>query len=711
MNTTQIYLEKRNKVIVSTSNKTPLKKNIRLVASLCKNYEALGYVFSPELFRALTGLSEANLSAFYKETLPVLKKMRGAHKRYEPMYPNFPQQVIDASEAELYWNALLHYWSFYLLDQGFVNETWLPTYEKEERMPLDEFTKLDVIHLGTQEDFENIFTSLISSKSSISESDKLIISSFVYEYKDDIVRLLPEKIHMKEQLAYLAGLLLGYTSVSDVLSKYIKTPTDVLRVAVALSGGDVSLATNTKFVNFSRPQRKFLLGMLESCNTNIVEEMKNYSQQWVRLGEKLHPGEHRNKYTRAHQAFSDLREKRKISTFRGRVEEYIKNGKVDTASKLLADRPGEFARRLDHLLRLAGNKVTQKIIINRFSKVAESVSNSILLQLRTHFGERKNGNTRAVFPKGSLAKAKLIGEAPSGIDVEVCSYLVKKLDDVLIKKYSVLAPLGNVYVDPKLKSYLIPFSQRSASKALKTIVRGSSIPLDGDYDTIRFFIWWKNLQTGPNQFYGRVDIDLSGVILDNNYRYMNDISYYNLKNYAGHHSGDITNAPDGACEFIDISLDKVVKNGGRYIVMSVFSFSSQPFCDLPECFAGWMGRQSPNSGEIFEAKTVKNKVDIASNMKVSLPLIIDAMTREVIWVDLGLNDRPTWGGRNAHSNRLGISEICQVMCQLKKPNLYDLFWFHAKARGKVVVDKKKADVVFSSETDPYETDKILSEYL
>jgi hypothetical protein len=274
--------------------------------------------------------------------------------------------------------------------------------------------------------------------------------------------------------------------------------------------------------------------------------------------------------------------------------------------------------------------------------------------------------------------------------------------------------LGKVYLDPDLKNYVVPFSQRSASKALKTIVRGSKIDLGGDYDTIRFFIWWKNLDKPENSVYGgynttRVDIDLSGCILDDNWNHKAHISYYNIRDSAGHHSGDITDAPNGASEFIDVSLGKVLQSGGRYIVMCVNSFTQTPYCNLPECFAGWMGRSNPNSGEIYEPKLVKNKVDLAADSTFGIPLIIDAKERRVIWCDLSLKQAPTWN--NARNNSNNISLVCKAMAEMKKPNLYDLLSMHVEARGYKVARKVNADVVFSSETTPFEIDEITTKYL
>lgn len=702
MNKNTVYLEKRLKVLLPKGGTKQVNK--MLVATIGKNFEAIGYAFSPELFRALSKLSEAQITAFYKETLPVLKKMRGGHRAFRPMYPNFPEQVINMSDFELYWNAMCHYWSFWAKDLGLTDKTWLPEYEKEERMPLTEPVKLDMLQLGTKADFNRIFTVLVEAKSSISEADKQVIQDFILSYKDKVVDLLPDTIQTKEQLAFVAGLLLKHTNVAMEMLRYIKTPTDVLRVAAAFSEGDVSLATVTKFKNFSRSQRRFLLGLLDKCNTNLAEEMVKYQSRWVRLGERLHPREYSTQFPRSASAFSKLRSGKKINTFNSKVEAALADENLTTAVKLLTTRPGEFARRLDHILRLNARGKSQ--FVKKFLDVADKVSTNVLLQLYTHFKTRGETDFRAVFPKGNLAKIHVLETAQVNINKKFCLGVAEKIRGVLIKRFSKLEKLGSVSLDEKLKDYLVPFSQRSASKALKTLVRGSRISLDGDYDTVRFFIWWKNKNGGWG---GRVDIDLTASILTDKWEYLSDISYYNLKDFAGHHSGDITDAPKGAAEFIDISLDKVVQRGARYIVMGIYSYTNQPYCDLPECFAGWMGRKSPNSGEIFEAKTVKNKIDVSSDTQVCLPLIIDAVERKVIWTDLALKQRPTW--TNARNNSKNIALVCRAMAELRKPNLYDLFSMHVEARGKLTKNPSKAKTVFSAETTPFDVDTILTEFV
>jgi hypothetical protein len=98
------------------------------------------------------------------------------------MYPNFPQQVLDMSPLRLYINAISHY---------LTNR--LPEYTKLDRLPLFDKPQLRVLDVGTMDDFEAIFSSLVSAKGSLSEADKEDVAWFVERLKDDVFRLMPKK--------------------------------------------------------------------------------------------------------------------------------------------------------------------------------------------------------------------------------------------------------------------------------------------------------------------------------------------------------------------------------------------------------------------------------------------------------------------------------------------------------------------------------------
>jgi hypothetical protein len=184
-----------------------------------------------------------------------------------------------------------------------------------------------------------------------------------------------------------------------------------------------------------------------------------------------------------------------------------------------------------------------------------------------------------------------------------------------------------------------------------------------------------------------------------------------------YHSGDIVSAPRGASEFIDIDIPSALKHNARYIIANVNIFTGQKYKDIPECFAGCMFREKPQSGEIYDPKTVEYKFDLASESGVAVPLIFDMVENQIIWCDMNIavsSDNGGWRANNVENNAKGIVAIGKALTELSKPNLYDLFKLHAKARGKLVKERKEADIVFGlnkGDVTAYDIDKIVSEYL
>ena len=691
----EIYLRRKQKVYFSKLNERTNLSDTFLATAL-KNLESLGYTLSKNLINILRNYKAEHIKNIYMFLISNISLMLGANVKYRPMYPNFPEQVMEADIVELYINAVIHYVSGGVL---------LPFYEKKERLPLIENTSLKVIDLGSKKDFDSIFENLLNSKTSLSESDREDLDWFVSSNFLKIKDILPEEIPLKENVAFLSKLLFKYVKKpQEYLCKYYKTATDVLRFAVELSDGDVSLKDDTKFRNFSRKERRMILGLLNKCK-NIEEDMLRYRNKWICLGEKLHPFEYKNRYYKAAVAFDKIRNKKKIKTFNSEIKKLIKVKDYLGATKLLSKRPGEFARSLDLLLRSSDNNL---VIINSFKNVAHNVSSNVLLQVMTHFMNRNNkSEVRAFFPKGNVAKMFTIDNTLLEIKKFSCDYIVKICENALIQKYSKGNILGKVYIDKELKNFTVPFSQRSASKSLRTISRGSKLNFDKNSEVLRAFLYWED---GCE----RTDIDLSATMYDSNWDYLSHISYTNLREreYGCCHSGDITSAPNGASEFIDLDLNKTKNNDIRYIIVSMHSFTKQPFCDLPACFMGWQTRKNSNMGEIFEPKTVKQKVDIASDTKICIPLIIDLFDGKIIWTDLALQ-RQLNLRNNIESNNNNMVKVAKAMCGLVKPNLYDLFMLHARARGFITDNPSEADMIFSNDGDitPYDTDIIMGQYL
>ncbi|REK71920.1 TerD family protein [Paenibacillus paeoniae] len=701
MNIHTIYLRRANKLIVNRGDYPRDLLPHTYLATALKNIEKLGYTFSSSLMQAVCTLSVKQFEELYVRLVADLKVLTGAHVTYKPMYPDFPNQVMQGHDAELYLNAIYHYYTLNV-----------PKSKTSKRPLLSDNAKLNVIDLGSEAEFYVLISRLIQANTSISETDKADMEA-VIESADShkLCEILPEKIPFKENVGFVAGALLKHGKADmELIGRYVKNATDVLRLAVAWSEGDTSLEKPVRFRKFKRSERRLLLQLLEQCYP-ITEDMLRYKQRWIRLGEILHPSEYKNRYVRCQEAFDILRNNKPFTTFRGSVELALQYRDVWTSIDLLMQRPGEFARRLDHLLRIGDGD--RELVVAAFNEIANQIATPVLLQVKTHFTHRHERiELRTFFPKGNVAKAVAIPHQLPGLDHALCEGIVQICNQALVERFSSLQPLGKTYIDRRLANCLVPFSQRSASKALRTIVRGSRLAIP-EGDTIRFFSWWKEGDVNGKPT-GRVDIDLSAVVYDKHWGYMEHISYTNLRSASMRvvHSGDIVSAPHGACEFIDLHIPSIVEQGGRYVIATLQSFTDQPYYDLPECFVGWMMRKKPDSGEIFEPSTVEDKIDVTAATKIAIPVILDLLSRTVVWADLSLSRHPNYYN-NVEGNQRGIVAMGKAMCSLRRPNLHDLFMLHAIARGELVGSANEADAVFSMDqgVTPFAVEEIMAEYL
>lgn len=712
-----IILRRKNRVFINDDDMLKSlstaagEKNKQIVATMNKNIEVFGYTMSETLFDKLVHMKAKNREVVYDALVSGLKEITGADKVYNPMYPNFPESVMEKDDFELYFNAIVHYWSF---------GTLLPYEEKEERVPLFNTAKVKVLNAGSFDDLNDIFNNLCASKTSLSKSD---VEDMIFILNSAKVAL-PDEIPFKENTACVCRLLVdtGVDTDGSLCKKYVKTATDVLRLVTAMSDGDVSLAENTKFRNLKRSERRIIMNLLAGCG-NAAEDMNRYAGRWIRVGEKLHPGEFakNERYTKVVQAFGVIRNDGKIQSFAGKVDAAVASGDVNTVVSLLKKRPGEFARRVDFLLRTFDKDADRKTVIMGFASVAKDVSSTVLLQVREHFINKLNGSDdmRVFFPKGNLARSYYVkNDKTETIPEDAMKMVIAVCESALVNIYGNREFLGKVYIDEALKNYTVPFSLRSAGKTMTAVSRGSRIAIDNSAKIIRPFIWWTNTKDDI------IDVDLSVAVFADDWNCLEHVSYSNLKSsrFGICHSGDITNGGpvdgEGVAEFIDLDIEKALSAGARYAVFNVYNFSNENFSKMEHAAFGFMTRNDMKIGEIFEPSTVKQRMDLASATTTCIPVIFDLKERVFVWCDMALTAdhvRAGFGGINVESNLPSVVVTCKAMVDVKKPNLYDLFTFNAKARGVITDNPDEADINFglddNCDVKPSDIDVIVGKYL
>ena len=91
--------------------------------------------------------------------------------------------------------------------------------------------------------------------------------------------------------------------------------------------------------------------------------------------------------------------------------------------------------------------------------------------------------------------------------------------------------------------------------------------------------------------------------------------------------------------------------------------------------------------------------------------MIDVVENVVIWCDLSMKNNAL-SVNNVAGNLSGIQASLRSMISMEKPNVYDLLQLHASARGTLVNNPKKADVVFSVENEtPFQIETLASEFM
>ena len=662
---------------------------------------ALGYRLSDPAREAITSPEQAwalvNAAACLSSGSPSAE--------YRPFYPDFPVQVRSASEAALLVNAALHYLG------DVVGVRILPDYRPSPREPLPgDDGALTELGLATAQDLERIVADLAAQATPFSAQDRADLTAL----RDFGPEAAP-RVAVKENLAVLT------VTFSDLdFSASYRTVTDVLRLAVAMAGGDVSLAKPCRFPSFSRAQRRRLLGLLDAVgqvqdSRDSAEEMARRCERWKRLARHLRPGDYARRFPRAAALLRQVASGDAEAGFTSRLEEALVRRDVERALRLLSTRPGVFARRLNHLLRLCADDAARKRVVAEFARVAPEVSLPVLVRLWEYFSSPGPDALpwRVVAIKAATGtKTTLIPSTrrPGPADAAV----VRSVEEALRQPKR----LGRIAVDQGLYGgYTAPVGLRSASPGMRTAGRGTRLPLP-EGETIRFFLHWRDLPEAPPEAPGpagpaatadrdtRVDLDLSAFFVSEDFTRTEQIAYYNLRSTAAAHSGDLTSAPDGAAEFIDVTLAEALRQGWRYVVMTVHSFSHHRLSEVPECWAGAMTRGAdPQSGEIFEASTVMQRLDLISPTFNATPFVIDLAERHLIWWDLpvGVGEHQV-ANLDRSSNRV-LAHLLDLLEGRRMP-LAHLLSLLADA---VVEDPDAARLVFGEGgIMPWQTERILA---
>ena len=677
----------------NTTNNVNETLSIEELATLIKKFEGYGYIFSKELAIAISKEERNVIIDKLKAVIKVIEDFK-SDKNYTVFYKNFPDEVINMNEIDLYINQILHYWIGYLPSNS-------ENIIKEDVEP-SKLVKARELNLIDDEMIEKLFIDLLSSNVTLSE-----------QYLDDVCVLTNNKsikeledymeyIQMKETLTTVSSYIL---KKEGVLIGNFKTATDILRLIAKIS--DVELNNkHIHFAYFSRAELSQLMTKLENLQ-NPMPDIKRYSKPWHTFFKLYAKKINFNKYSKVRNAVDMLFGDISYITERGKINEQIK--RLPTMSEEDLDNfvkeyivfYGDYVREILSLLNKAKENQYEKLLLGLENCVTK-VNTRILFQLYDRIINLKANNKTVPRLVNSKGKWRILQESINLSD-ELLNRVLQIVEDGIKTQLKEKENLGKVYIDKSYKDIMLTTSEKDSNVSLRPMTRGSRIKFNPNAEVLRFFVAWKNLDEKTlkelTPMYSRVDVDLSALTFNENLEFNDVVAYYNQKKSGFAFSGDITNAPEGALEYIDVfDLERLKKKGNRYILMQIRSYNGYTFEEINSVYAGVMELTS------IEAKEKKNMYStaitegfqIVSSERTTNTILVDLKKFEYIWLDMNMDSYKLDIFQNAlnYEEIPYLNDMLRYFSRKQYITMYDLLKLNADVRGILTKDKKEADVIF-----------------
>lgn len=701
-NTLKKYLVSNGYLVVSEGLKSDNKIDEHSVSQLLLSFSSLGFRLDEKSIKLLKRLDEFTFTRTYNESIELLKQLVGDVKHII-FYKSFPN-VSNLTSLEYDFNAILHY----LFSDEF-SYGYMPEETSDIKKDAEKYQRNTLVTLVTKKEATIILKekaiSMLEAKNVISEENLKVLEEI---YKMIPNEIIPNEIPFKVNLANYIDIITEnrseyfYNALKIVYSS-LKTITDVLRVYAVFSGSDAEVNGYVNFVSLPRKVRLLFMDKLdEICSHNIYAIDEAHSKEFLfkRAFEYLHVGEYSKTHPHIYKLAYELRSK-DYQTFNSKIEEYISNKDEPSLLKQLVIKPGVFARCLDRVLRFSW--INTDNVINAFNDITPLISSNVLISLYEHFANRNDlskNSGRVIFYRQSFKYHTLeIPESRTEIDSCVKKRVISVILEGIKDKYKDKEKIEGVYVDPTLKEITLPTNNRNFHGGFNVLPFGSKllVPDEIDKPVLRLFTYWQNCING------RVDIDLSVELFDEDYNFVTSLAWHNMTGGSfidSYHSGDITTAPNGASEFIDVNIRKAKEKKIRYIVVCNSVFTGQSFEKIPNCTTGVMFRSnSGKRGKVYEAKTVETKFDLVSKQSnCEASFVFDTYENKLIYLNIPYNY--SFSSVVASCRKNALSYLLQKATN-KKLSLYDLILLHCKhitftnnkSDAKYVIDKSKDSIL------------------
>ncbi len=481
----------------------------------------------------------------------------------EPMYPNFPDQVMKMNEAQFRFHQMIHYLSTYGVEDIFgvkVSKGWLPeTENKSEKTEADnKLLDAKVIELIDNKNRYIIpFKKILSRTERMDDKQRLIIR--------ECAQKLPAKEIISVNVAFKQNLLDLFNAVFTAENISNENKLKYLQ-AMCQHTGDVLKCTDyaltrAKF-HFRTSQKRLLVKLIESYPAQDLKENLILSNKKSERAELMLRYMDYNIYSRSKEHKAAVRQLRngELRSWESKAKSLV--GSSDPkALEFYSTRPGMMLRSLTYLLR---NGYKADDVYNAIAPKATALKTQTLVSLMSFFSR----------PQLSELDDKKYQESL------IINIMINSLLKLRLAANKTPLMFKKVFIDCKgydIDQSSIRINDRSNEGGY--IRSGLAYKIPDEVKRLRFFIYWNDEKE-------RVDVDLHACarLTDGSYSQIGWNADFKDKTMV--FSGDITHSD--AAEYIDIDLKKgdgIIDTVG----VNINLFSGYPtFKEIDECFVGAM---------------------------------------------------------------------------------------------------------------------------
>ena len=204
--TTRQYLWDTYRMVaisMKPSEKGVTDESLVKAMTIQKEMDKIGYSLSPDNIIKIAGLK--CIDTFFKDFRANLR-----YVSVEPMYPDFPSQVISMSEAQYRFNQILHYMSTYGIEEmsgAAVSKGWLPesVETKKDKDDISLMESRNVLLIDENDMYEIAWSKILSKKERCTLSESNVIAECCnYIQMSDLC-----PVAFKENICIIADIILN----------------------------------------------------------------------------------------------------------------------------------------------------------------------------------------------------------------------------------------------------------------------------------------------------------------------------------------------------------------------------------------------------------------------------------------------------------------------------------------------------------------------